>query len=84
MDDPTYLQGKLAALEAALDVAIATHPAPDALVEALCAAMSRYVPDRRPRDERSFAEGWMAVVTPLLAERATRSRRASHTMATSR
>jgi len=84
MDDPTYLQGKLAALEAALDVAIATHPAPDTLTEALCAAMSRYVPERRPHDVSTFAEGWMAVITPLLAERATPSRRGSHAMATSR
>jgi hypothetical protein len=36
--------------------------------------MSRYTPESRPRDVRSFAEGWMAIVTPLLTEQACASR----------
>lgn len=72
MDDPTYLLGKVAALESALDVAMSTHPEPAVLVAALSAAMSSYIPAPRPRDVRSFAEGWMAIVTPLLTDEACR------------
>lgn len=73
MEDRTYLLGKLAALESALEAAISTHPEPAALVAALAEAMSRYTPEQRPRNVRSFAEGWMAIVTPLLTEQASRS-----------
>lgn len=73
MDEHTYLLGKLAALESALEAAISTHPEPVALVAALAEAMSSYTPEQRPRDVRSFAEGWMAIVTPLLTEQATDS-----------
>ena len=75
MDDRTYLLGKLAALESALEAAISTHPEPEALVAALAEAMSSYTPERRPRDVSSFAEGWMAIVTPLLTEQASHSQR---------
>lgn len=68
MEDTTYLLGKLAALESALDAAFATHPDPSALIAALAEAMCRYTPACRPQDESSFAEGWMAVVTPLLTD----------------
>ncbi|MGE7136248.1 hypothetical protein ACQKIE_01290 [Luteibacter sp. NPDC031894] len=71
MDDHTYLLGKLAALESALEAAISTHPEPDALIAALSRAMSDYKPETCPSDVRSFAEGWMAVVTPLLTEQAS-------------
>lgn len=71
MDDHTYLLGKLAALESALEAAISTHPEPAALVAALSRAMSSYTPDEWPSDVRSFAEGWMTVVTPLLTEQAS-------------
>jgi len=70
MEDRTYLLGKLAALESALDAAFATHPDPSALIAALAEAMCRYTPACRPQDESSFAEGWMAVVTPLLTDQA--------------
>ncbi|WP_063573694.1 MULTISPECIES: hypothetical protein [Luteibacter] len=70
MEDTTYLLGKLAALESALDAAMATHPDPPALIAALAEAMCRYTPACRPQDESSFAEGWMAVVTPLLTDQA--------------
>lgn len=73
MDDRTYLLGKLAALESALEAAISTHPEPAALVAALAQAMSSYTPERCPRDVRSFAEGWMAIVTPLLTDQASHS-----------
>lgn len=73
MDDRTYLLGKVAALESALQAAIATHPEPARLGAALAQAMSSYTPERCPRDLRSFAEGWMAIVTPLLTEQACRS-----------
>jgi hypothetical protein len=73
VDDCTYLLGKLAALESALEVAISTHPEPETLVAALAEAMSSYTPERRPRDVRSFAEGWMAIVTPLLTDQACHS-----------
>jgi hypothetical protein len=72
MEDRTYLLGKLAALESALDAAIVTHPDRAALIAALAEAMCRYTPACRPQDESSFAEGWMAVVTPLLTEQACR------------
>jgi hypothetical protein len=68
MEDRTYLLGKLAALESALDAAMATHPDPAALIAALADAMCRYTPACRPQDESSFAEGWMAIVTPLLTD----------------
>lgn len=68
MEDQPYLLGKLAALESALEAAIATHPEPAVLARALCEAMSRYKPVRRPRDTRAFAEGWLAIVVPLLAD----------------
>ncbi len=74
MDDHPYLLGKLAALESALEAAISTHPEPVAPAAALSEAMSRYTPESRPRDVRSFAEGWMAIVTPLLTEQACASR----------
>ncbi|QWT20990.1 hypothetical protein KPL74_03015 [Bacillus sp. NP157] len=67
MDDRTYLLGKLAALESALEAAISTHPEPAALAVALCEAMASYHPTRRPSDIQAFAEGWMAIVTPLLS-----------------
>lgn len=70
MEDRTYLLGKLAALESALDAAIATHPDRPALIAAMAEAMCRYTPACRPQDESSFAEGWMAVVTPLLTDQA--------------
>jgi hypothetical protein len=72
MEDTTYLLGKLAALESALDAAFATHPDPAALIAALAEAMCRYTPACRPQDESSFAEGWMAVLTPLLTDQACR------------
>ena len=71
MDDHTYLLGKLAALESALEAAISTHPEPAALVAALSRAMSSYTPEEWPSDARSFAEGWMTVVTPLLTDQAS-------------
>jgi hypothetical protein len=70
MEDTTYLLGKLAALESALEAAMATHPDPPALIAAMAEAMCRYTPACRPQDESSFAEGWMAVVTPLLTDQA--------------
>ncbi len=70
MEDRTYLLGKLAALESALDAAIATHPDRSALIAAMAEAMCRYTPACRPQAESSFAEGWMAVVTPLLTDQA--------------
>lgn len=70
MDDRTYLLGKVAALESALDAAMSTHPEPARLNAALAQAMSSYTPERCPRDVRAFAEGWMAIVTPLLTEQA--------------
>lgn len=73
MEDQTYLLGKLAALESALEAAIATHPDPAALIAALAEAMCRYTPACRPQDESSFAEGWMAIVTPLLTDQACRA-----------
>jgi hypothetical protein len=73
MEDQTYLLGKLAALESALEAAIATHPDPAALIAALAEAMCRYTPACRPQDESSFAEGWMAIVTPLLTDQASRA-----------
>jgi hypothetical protein len=73
MEDQTYLLGKLAALESALDAAIATHPDPAALIAGLAEAMCRYTPACRPQDESSFAEGWMAIVTPLLTDQACRA-----------
>jgi hypothetical protein len=79
MEDRTYLLGKLAALESALEAAISTHPEPAAWVAALAEAMSRYTPEQRPRNIRSFAEGWMAIVTPLLTEQASRSHASSRT-----
>lgn len=73
MDDRTYLLGKLAALESALEAAISTHPEPAILAAALSEAMASYMPERRPQDIRSFAEGWMAIVTPLLTDQATQA-----------
>ncbi|HVI55623.1 MAG TPA: hypothetical protein VM621_11330 [Luteibacter sp.] len=73
MEDRPYLLGKLAALESALDAAIATHPDRAALVAALADAMCRYTPAYRPQNESSFAEGWMAIVTPLLTDQACRA-----------
>jgi hypothetical protein len=73
MDDRTYLLGKLAALESALEAAISTHPEPRVLAAALCEAMARYAPARRPPDIRAFAEGWLAIVTPLLTTQANAS-----------
>ena len=70
MEDQPYLLGKLAALESALDAAFATHPDRAALIAALAEAMCRYTPPCRPQDESSFAEGWMAIVTPLLTDQA--------------
>ncbi|TCV97278.1 hypothetical protein EC912_101278 [Luteibacter rhizovicinus] len=72
MEDRTYLLGKVAALEAALKAAMATHPEPEALIEAVSLAMTAYTPDSDPVDIRSFAEGWMAIVTPLLTDQALR------------
>src|SRR6187402_684346 len=68
MEDQPYLLGKLAALESALGAAIATHPDPSALIAGLAEAMCRYTPACPPEDESSFAEGWMAIVTPLLTD----------------
>ena len=70
MEDQPYLLGKLAALESALDAAFATHPDRAALITALAEAMCRYTPPCRLQDESSFAEGWMAIVTPLLTDQA--------------
>ena len=70
MDDRTYLLGKVAALQSALDAAISTHPEPARLNAALAQAMSSYLPEYRLRDVRAFAEGWMAIVTPLLTDQA--------------
>ncbi|MGY3231782.1 hypothetical protein ACVWWJ_003266 [Luteibacter sp. HA06] len=70
MEDRPYLLGKLAALESALEAAMATHPDPPALIAAMAEAMCRYTPACQPQDESSFAEGWMAVVTPLLTDQA--------------
>ena len=73
MDDHTYLLGNLAALESALEAAVSTHPEPATLIAALAKAMASYTPERRPRDVSSFAEGWMAIVTPLLTDQASHS-----------
>lgn len=66
MDDRTYLLGKLAALESALEAAISAHPEPRTLTLALCSAMARGTPVRQAHDIRAYTEGWLAVVTPLL------------------
>jgi hypothetical protein len=66
MDDRTYLLGKLAALESALEAAIRAHPEPSVLTLALCEAMARQTPPRQAHDVRAYAEGWLAIVTPLL------------------
>ncbi|WP_331645507.1 hypothetical protein [Luteibacter sp.] len=66
MDDRTYLLGKLAALESALEAAISTHPEPRVLTLAVCEAMARQAPAHHAPDIRAFAEGWLAIVTPLL------------------
>ncbi|KJV36198.1 hypothetical protein [Luteibacter yeojuensis] len=73
MDDRTYLLGKLAALECALEAAIATHPAPGALTLALCKAMANTGDVRRGADFRAYADGWLAVVSPLLGAAAARA-----------
>jgi hypothetical protein len=73
MDDRTYLLGKLAALECALEAAMATHPAPGALAVALCKAMANTPPARCGLDLRAYSEGWLAVVTPLLTSVASRA-----------
>ncbi|MGN6482145.1 hypothetical protein [Luteibacter sp.] len=66
MDDRTYLLGKLAALEIALEAAISAHPEPRVLTLALCQAMARPAPSHLATDLRAFTEGWLAIVTPLL------------------
>lgn len=70
MDDRTYLLGKLAALESALETAISAHPEPRALTLALCTAMARQAPGGGAQDLRGFADGWLAIVTPLLTTHA--------------
>lgn len=70
MDDRTYLLGKLAALESALEAAISAHPEPGVLTLALCHAMARQAPPRDAQDVRGFADGWLDIVTPLLASHA--------------
>jgi hypothetical protein len=79
MDDRTYLLGKVAALEAALDAAITAHPEPSRVVSAVARAMATYLPERCPRDRSSFAEGWMAIITPLLTDQACRASAAGMT-----
>ncbi|UPG91662.1 hypothetical protein L2Y96_07820 [Luteibacter aegosomaticola] len=69
MDDRTYLLGKLAALESALEAAISAHPEPGVLTLALCQAMARQAPAAQALDVGAYAEGWLAVVTPLLISR---------------
>jgi hypothetical protein len=74
MDDRTFLLGKLAALESALEAAISTHPEPGALTLALCEAMARQRPAGHIPDVRGFAEGWLTIVTPLLTSQANARR----------
>jgi hypothetical protein len=79
MDDRTFLLGKLAALESALEAAISTHPEPGMLTLALCEAMARHPSAGHAPDVRAFAEGWLAIVTPLLTAQAITARPATIT-----
>jgi hypothetical protein len=74
MDDRPFLLGKLAALESALEAAISSHPEPGMLTLALCEAMARRQPSGDIPDVRGFAEGWLAIVTPLLTSHANARR----------
>lgn len=74
MDDRPFLLGKLAALESALEAAISSHPEPGVLTLALCEAMARRRPSSHITDVRGFAEGWLAIVTPLLTSHANARR----------
>ena len=69
MDDRTYLLGKLAALEFALEAAISSHPAPGHLLVAFCERMAGPPPGTDKPEIQGYAEGWLAIVTPLLARR---------------
>ncbi|MBB3226973.1 hypothetical protein FHW69_001574 [Luteibacter sp. Sphag1AF] len=72
MEDSPYLRGSLAAAQSALELALATHPHPETVIQAVSEAMTTYRPDDDLGDVRAFAEGWMAVLVPLLTEQALR------------